>query len=554
MRDRDSDVHDRAALIGFLKSPFVGVRDDTLVALAQNPAGLRWALRKEKRERALLDRACALLDRFGRLRDRLPHGQLLQRLLAESGFEASLTLDEVRGPQALANIAKLIRLAADAGDLSLGEWLTQIAERRDSDLREPQERLYRERANVVTISSIHSAKGLEWPVVFWCDTIRKGSNNFSPLLRGREVFRVKDPAQLDEEGEVRDLVSSEFAADLALESEAEAYRLWYVAATRPRQLLVISGIALSTTVKKASAKNVKKRPQVFTGSPAKLICETFAAALSQSELPDVIEYKHTDGTAFRMRVVAVKVHETESVGIPAFTSASIDALNDLLAPPPLPTQHGRRRLSATQLMQFARSADDTPSQRRGAPAKRSVNIADVIGSALAGTIVHDVLEHWSTDRNDLTPLIDAAILRHAGAAFAPEGQTAIRTHVGALVERVVQHPRWREVASATSARRELRFTRVLPDGSTIEGALDLAAVLDGETVIVDVKSGEVSDGASLAETYGLQGATYTEAAQSIAGGRAARFELLQAADGLVVPADQPPEALQAVVARLRTAG
>ena len=108
-----------------------------------------------------------------------------------------------------------------------------------------------------------------------------------------------------------------------------------------------------------------------------------------------------------------------------------------------------------------------------------------------------------------------------------------------------------DVSGRESARRELAFTRILPDGGTIEGALDLAAVVDGETVIVDVKSGKVADGAKLAETYALQGATYREAVIAITGGRPCSFELLQARDGLVVPvAAEPGEAL-AMVASLR---
>ncbi len=555
IRDSGTVVVDQAALIGFLKSPFVGVRDDTLLALAEHRAGWRDALRIEQRERPLLDAACSILDRFGALRDRMPLGELLQRLIMETGFMAALSLDPVRGPQAIGNLRKLVRVASDSGDLSLGEWLRDVEEVRESGAKEAQERLYRERADVVTITSIHSAKGLEWPVVFWCDMVRGGRAESGTLLDGRESFRLKDPALVDEDGEEKDEVFNDFSAQLALERQAESYRLWYVAATRPQQLLVLSGVALS--IPKADDGKVPADDATiakkFSGSPADLIRESFANELEAADFPDVISYAHTDGTAFRLLVSRVAV-DSESTGITGteLLTPDVDPAA-FLGPDAIVAKSGKLRLSATQLMQFSaepggwwsryiRSLDpDEPLAQRGVRG----------GSALGGTIVHDVLEHCGAETVDLEPLIEAAIGRHAGGVSDDGEREALRANAREKVARVLAHPRWTEVAGHASARRELTFTRVLSDGSTIEGAFDLAAVIDGETSILDVKSGKQTDAVSLAATYAMQGVTYKEVATAIARGRPATFELLQAVDGMVVTvADTPGEAL-AVVERLR---
>ncbi len=556
IRDSGTVVVDQAALIGFLKSPFVGLRDDTLLALAEHRDGWRAAMQAEPRERALLDRACVMLGRFGALRDRMPLGELVQRLITETGFLAAVSLDPLRGAQAVGNLRKLIRLAAESGDSSLGEWLREVEEVRESGVKEAQERLYRERADVVTITSIHSAKGLEWPVVFWCDMVRGGKAESGALLDGREIFRLKDPTLLDAEGEPDDAVFNDFAAQLALERQAESYRLWYVAATRPKELLVLSGIALAAPKADdgtgATDARVEKK---LSGSPADLIRQGFARELEAPEFPDVIRYSHRDGTVFRMLVSRVKV---DAAGAAAISGADGIAVNadqgGFIRPEPIVAKSGKLRLSATQLMQFSaepngwwaryvRSLEpDEPPVVPDAPGS---------GSALNGTIVHDVLEHFGAEATDLEPLIDAAIARHADAGLDAAQREALRANAREKVGRVIEHPRWTEISGHVSARRELTFTRVLSDGSTIEGAFDLAAVIDGQTNILDVKSGKQTDAASLAATYAMQSATYTEVATAIARGRPSTFELLQAVDGMVVKVTDAPDAAVAAVERLR---
>ncbi len=595
IRDSGTVVVDQAALVGFLKSPFVGVRDDTLLALAEHQDGWRAAMQAEPRERALLDRACVILERFGALRDRMPLGELLQRLITETGFLAAVSLDPSRGAQAVGNLRKLIRLAAESGDSSLGEWLREVEEERESGAKEAQERLYRERADVVTITSIHSAKGLEWPVVFWCDMVRGSKAEGGSLLDGRELFRLKDPSLLDDDREPNDEVFDDFAAQLALERQAESYRLWYVAATRPQQLLVLSGIALASPKAEDGngASDTAKVPR-FSGSPADLIRQSFARELEAPGFPDVIHYSHDDGTVFRMLVSRVAGDAAGAAAVSAADDAIGDAAvrtaaaaggtavgdaamvtragaaitgadaiavsaeqGSFIPPRPIVAKSGKLRLSATQLMQFTAEPDvwwsrhvrrldlDEPLRAPDAPDARGS------GSALSGTIVHDGLEHFGAETTDLETLIAAALARHAGGNLDAAQREALRTIARERVSLVINHPRWNEIAGDASTRRELTFTRVLPDGSTIEGAFDLAAVLEGQTCILDVKSGKQTDAASLASAYAMQAATYQEAATAIAGDRPTTFELLQAADGMVVSVPDTPGAALDAVERLR---
>lgn len=168
-------------------------------------------------------------------------------------------------------------------------------------------------------------------------------------------------------------------------------------------------------------------------------------------------------------------------------------------------------------------------------------------STAIGTAVHDVLERYGRELGDIDELIVQAIGRHDdqlegdGDSLAP-----YHARIRELVLGAHGHPMWRQLADQPSARHELAFTRVLADGTVIDGALDLAAVVDGVTQIVDVKTG-----AADATTYALQAATYVEAAQAIAG-RPASFTLLPLAGGepLTVAADEG--ALHRTVQALRS--
>ncbi|MES2524188.1 MAG: UvrD-helicase domain-containing protein [Gemmatimonadota bacterium] len=519
------DTRDDVAMAGFLKGPFVGVRDSTLLALAEarHPGGIAGAMGGEAREAELLARAGELLTRFGALRDRIPVHELLSRLVAESGFLVALSLDERRGMQAIANVRKLVRIAENAPEQSLGEFLRAIADTRLREDRIGEERLYGERSNVVTITSVHSAKGLEWPVVFWCDLVRVPPADNDALLCGRDLFRLKAAKDLDEDGkEIPDDEHEAIKMELGLERLAESYRMWYVASTRPQRLLVLSGVPLGTVKTEAA-------------SVAGHIRTRFANELLGDALPERIPYRHSSGVGYQIVV------RLASTTLPTTEAAVRDSQVALTLPPtPVLAPTGRSRLSATQLMTFQRDpgrwwkhyAFGFDAGRTATTAGSARGTGDAGASARSGSVVHAILERYNYDLHDIEELIEGAIAEHD--TDAPELSTSeglsYRARIRELVDRAAAHPSWKAAALSPSARRELTFTRVLPGGGTIEGSFDLAAMTEHGVEILDAKTGTVHDTSVLAERYAVQGATYTEAAGAITGGPAT-FTLLLAETG-----------------------
>ncbi|HYW32921.1 MAG TPA: UvrD-helicase domain-containing protein, partial [Gemmatimonas sp.] len=402
------DPRDDVAVAGFLKGPFVGVRDDTLLALAEarHAGGMAGAMPGEPREPELLARAQEMLARFGALRDRIPVHELLSRLVTESGFLVSLSLDERRGMQAIANVRKLIRMAQATPEQSLGDFLRGITDTRVREDRIGEERLYGERSNVVTITSVHSAKGLEWPVVFWCDLVRVPPAEKDALLCGRDVFRLRAATEVDADGkELPDAEHDAIKAEIQLERNAESYRMWYVASTRPQRLLVLSGVPLGASTKE-------------TASVAGHIRTRFATELLGDVVPERITYRHSSDVEYQIVVRVASTTTTAAEVVEKRTDADV-----LLPPRLLHSPTGRSRLSATQLMTFQRDPsrwwqqyvfgfDGVATSVNGGTTGSARPTGDAGSSARTGSVVHAVLEQYNYELQDIEELIEAAIAEY----------------------------------------------------------------------------------------------------------------------------------------------
>ncbi|MCA1594859.1 MAG: exodeoxyribonuclease V subunit gamma, partial [Chloroflexi bacterium] len=105
-----------------------------------------------------------LIQELRRLQESIPVGELIERLLDRSGYAAELRSQHTpEAQERLQNINELLSTArqfeAHSEDSSLRAFLETLALASDLDT-------YQEGANAVTLMTLHSAKGLEFPVVF----------------------------------------------------------------------------------------------------------------------------------------------------------------------------------------------------------------------------------------------------------------------------------------------------------------------------------------------------------------------------------------------------
>ncbi len=250
---------DAIALVGALRSPLFSTSDETLFWLAQDRERTWWervqaasadgAARREPYSRlaeedlSRLRRAGELLGSWRDRHDRLPLSGLIGEILESTGYGAAMAA-QVDGLRAVANLGKLTDLARSQEQSGCGglagfvAFLTALA---DSDTQEAQAPTEEEAGESVRLSSIHAAKGLQWPVVIVADLGRKrGGGEEMPLVRSHPKSGLVPVEGGDIYARRWRLMGEILAAREKAEGLAEDRRLLYVAMTRASDLLILS--------------------------------------------------------------------------------------------------------------------------------------------------------------------------------------------------------------------------------------------------------------------------------------------------------------------------
>lgn len=510
------DPRDDRALFGFLRSPFVGVRDETLLDIVRQTDRPAWSRIRQAKvaEQALLDFGIGLIDEHARLRDRVPIHELLASLLERSGYTAHLVALGEPGRQPLANVRKFLRMAREFRDGNVGDFLRAAREARKREEPEADERLYGQHEDVVTITSVHSAKGLQWPIVFWADLAREPRGvGREAILIGRESVALKDP-----DGEEQGPAWQALLEQETDEAAAESKRLWYVAATRAQNRLILSGFSDSTKLKESTA--------------AAMLGAAIGLADASGE---TLAYVDAKGTRYQAGITRVPM----GIDLPEMPEEPFAAFPIPAAAEAISIPAGRPRHSATELMGFARCARRhwfkyvagvrEPAMNRSGPDW---------GSAVArGQVVHDVLEHIREEA-ELDELLEAAIGRWDPASPAPDAEPGreYRDKLAREIEAVRTHPAYRALDDAPGRRRELEFIHLASADGFLQGKIDLAAPAGEGIAALDVKTGG-GDADALkrkAAGYGLQRSVYVGALEAISGRPVTSFAFHFAADGVQV--------------------
>jgi ATP-dependent exoDNAse (exonuclease V) beta subunit len=524
-----SDPGDAVAWAAVLRSPLCALSDAALLAVAR--AGLRrvpWLAAEAAvpagvppAERLRLARFLETWRALREVRDRLPPDALLLRAIRALDLDAA-HLAAPDGERRLANLEKAVALAArfgrDGGTAAeLAAHLRAMAAR---PAREPEAEL--EAADAVALLSVHQAKGLEWPIVLVPDL-----GAAAPQDRAR--------ATLDAEGRVCvalfEPASERFVPTAALAAareadrraaEAESRRLLYVAMTRARDYLVLSGDA----------------PARGDGGWRALV-EAAAAAR-----PDLV------------RRVPLADAAIASAGGPVEEAASpAPAAPPAIAPPALAP--GARpapiRVAVTDLAEYARCPRRHWLGRAlGLPEPRGDARADA-GDDPARATARGTLAHALLAEADLAapPLERRAQLAAAAARRGYDPAAPAVRRIAAEVSRFADSDAGRALAAAARAgrlAREVPFLLRL-DGTGDAPACYLVGAIDalvsdrrGALTVVDYKYAMPRPGA--VERYRLQLLAYALAAARAHPGAAvrARLQFLRG-DHRAVDLTPPPEEL-----------
>ncbi|MDO9547732.1 MAG: UvrD-helicase domain-containing protein, partial [Candidatus Marinimicrobia bacterium] len=260
--------YDELALIGTLRSPMVGMSDNTLMALATESGlmdGIRKFINHDEEYRRSLDPDTVkqfqkFLDLYDYLHEKmvsLSTAELLHAILDATEYLAILAAFPEE-KQSIANVLKLVDLAIDwsgTQDISPVDYIRRIHLYQSMQIREGEANLSSEIENSISIMTIHAAKGLAFPIVVIPELTARKRSSYRRLLSDNSdhiAFNLKTTFD-DGRGYYYQLLS-QIEKD---REAAEEKRILYVAATRAESYLLLSAIDKPVTGSGSLWSNLK---------------------------------------------------------------------------------------------------------------------------------------------------------------------------------------------------------------------------------------------------------------------------------------------------------
>jgi len=505
-----ANPRDEISLAVVLRSPLVAVSDEALLALrllAENLSAGLARLGAETESEFEADDFRALFDfrerlrRWRVLRESVGFDRLLADAIDDCGYRSS------NGARGAANIDKLLAQArAAAGRVSLDQFVAELEVLRESDLREP-DAPPEDSADAVEILTVHSAKGLEFPIVFVA-ALQKGVASGVPVVafspRVGLGARWRNPA---DGGDKDDVFQHAIREERKQREEEESNRLLYVAMTRAEQHLALT---FSATARK-------------TENWAKLVSESLQLPLTETG-DRVIDRAAPDGKAWKLRLlVSDRAPELLTRAEAARTSGAAPPAATWLDAPAVREQQDTNA-TVTALVEFARCP-------------RRYYLGHYLGFDGRSRRVAESGEDEGLPASDLGTQVHELL---AGAAVADADDEALR-----LADNFRNSALGRRAATAARAEREFDFLMAVDD-LVIRGQVDLWFEEGGELVIVDYKTDAINlaEAHRRAQDYALQLRLYAMAVEQLTGRAADRAYLCFLRPNATVEIDLAPSLIE----------
>lgn len=344
----------------------------------------------------------------------------------------------------LVQAAELVAAAERKGITSFPELVSHLEVIMETGIEEEIELNHRN-SNHVRLMNLHKAKGLESPVVILANPAK--NSRFAPDVHisrsGNQptgYFLVDQRNYYHSEILGQPVHWEQFAKAEEQYQEAEEKRLLYVAATRAKNLLIIS-----------------KYPTKPDLSPWVLFNEKLA------------DYQVLDGLADRKSSGMIRCEKEDRSLEPKDLE---QARNNFLNPQSKICNPSYRQTAVTSLVKSGKSFPKREATGRGMS---------------WGRVIHRVMEAFANSSQvDLGTFIEIVL---AEEGRLPEEKEEVLRYV----QGILQSPFWERVAQSKKRFVEIPFAQQTADSTIVSGVIDLVFYEQGGWVVVDYKTDTVKD-------------------------------------------------------------
>lgn len=561
------------ALAAVLRSPLYGLTTEQLaqIRVAAPKGSFYEAVLVRAQEDALLQRMLTQLERWRDQARSVPLSEFLWSVYRETGYYDGVG-GWSGGVQRQANLRALIDRAKQFEASSyrgLFRFLRFIERLRESGSDLGTAQAISEREDVVRIMSIHKSKGLEFPVVFLSGVSKKfnEADMRVPFMMHRELGF--GPKAIDPVRRISypTLAHQAIGQKMRKEMLAEEMRILYVALTRAKEKLIITGTVGDST------KQIEKWARFLSVSELQLPQAALFKGRSYLDWlgPALIRHPHAKvwrdqvgATAMNLRGedpsewTMTFVSETASVGTQQALQIDPTLLAALRKAEPLPTREPvdaalirqlnwqdpehkastvYAKISVSELKRM--TEDPTPGDELVPPPMqvkldRPKFLQEFkLTPTERGTAYHTVMQHMPFEMGGLQ--IPSFMDNLVSQQLLTEAQ---RQRVDAEhLQTFVKSPLYTQLAQADAVYRELPFSLGIPAGELhpelsgdsatkpilMQGVIDCLFEIDGNLHLLDYKTDRVTTTpADIGERYRKQLELYARAIEQMTGRKVAQ--------------------------------
>ena len=541
-------------LTAVMTSPFGGFSDSELADIAA------FAKQEAPEAKGLYERLLAARDkapeRFGKLTVFLEQldgwrdlaevssiPELIHALMTESGYELYLRampggMSRLANLEALLDKAEAYETSSYRGLFQFNRYMESVIDRIKDGTDEGESAPAQDDDDVVHIDTIHSSKGLQYPVVFLADASRsfdpKDAKN-TVLVHEKEgiALESRDPETRQKLTNLRKAFVAERIKD---ELKEEQLRLLYVALTRAEEYLFISGTMEEGWREGYAAMNgLPDGPlpsyavrggdsyldwilmAFFAGAPHLRVVPETARARAEHEKEQIRGTFSLE--QLRQRMEALRLDPPE-------ISEELDRRVHFRYPhEALAGVRGIYTVSA--LKRAAEEAAPDAEQPEELPA---VKEETGLGGAERGTVYHKIMEHLDLSKvtDEASAAEQIARMKERGLLTQEEADAVPADEIFAFF----QTPLGARVLKANAQKKAFReqpfilgvpLSEVSPEHPEsrervlIQGIIDLYFEEDGKLILADYKTDRVARAEDLVPRYRTQLAYYRKALEQASG-------------------------------------